>query len=201
MMDKVRCNKDNKSGMCRLATGALTRIIGNAHTKYNLLSCTTICSSTIRSRYKRNNVNPATAQGTQSPMAAVKPNLESVILQLANMSCPINAITGRHLANSMIQGTTLAKGFSKWKMKPNAQTRLKHHCSYAQETPKEPLPAAASVVTASTASTSAEDGSGTGTTQSTTALTSTGEPEPAGAVLGIGYCNGFLKRHTEVIRS
>jgi hypothetical protein len=52
----------------------------------------------------------------------------------------------------------------------------------------------------STTSTFAEDGSDTGT-PSITALTSTGEPEPAGAVLGHGYCNGFMKRHREVIRS
>ena len=202
MMDKVRCNKDNKSGMSRLAKGALTRIIDNAKTKYNLLPCTTICSSTIRSRYKRNNVNPATAQGTQSPMAAAEPYLASVILQLANMRCPINANTGLHLANSMIQGTTLAKGLSEWKMKHNAQTRrlLKHHRSNAQETPKEPLPAAESVVTASTTRTPAEDGSDA-SSPSITALTSTGEPEPAGAVLGLGYWNGFMKRHREVIRS
>jgi hypothetical protein len=110
MMNEVRCNKDNKSGMCCLATkGALIRIMDNTKTKYNLSSCTTICSSTIHSRYKRNNVNPACAQGTQSPMAAVEPYLALVILQLANMRCPIIATTGLHLANSMIQGTALAK--------------------------------------------------------------------------------------------
>ena len=160
MMDEVRCNKDNKSGMSCLAKGALKRIIDNAKTKYNLLSCTTICSSTIRSScYKQNNVNPATVQGTQSPMAAAEPYLVSVILQLANMRCPINAKTGLHLANSMIQGTTLAKGLSEWKMKHNAQTRrLKHHRTNAQEMPKEPLPAAESVVTASTATSTPAEG-------------------------------------------
>jgi hypothetical protein len=202
MMDEVRCNKDKKSGMCRLAKGALaTRITDNAKTKYNLLSCTTICSSTICSRYKeQNDVNPATAQGTQSPMAAVEPYLASMILQLANMRCPINATTGLHLANSMIQGTTLAKGLSEWKMKHNAQLRLKHHRSNAQETPEKPLPAAAAVVTASTTSTPAEDRSDAGTS-CIKALTRTGEPEPVGAVLGLGYWNGFMKRYREVIRN
>jgi hypothetical protein len=46
-------------------------------------------------------------------MAVVEPYLASVILQLANMRCPINTTTGLHLANSMIQGTTLAKQLSK----------------------------------------------------------------------------------------
>ena len=133
-------------------------------------------------------------------MAAVEPYLASVILQLTNMRCPINATTGLHLANSMIQETTLAKGLNEWKMKHNVKTRFKHHRSHAQQTPEEPLPASASVVTASTTSTPAEDGSDADT-PSITALTSTGEPEPAGAVLGHGYWNGFMKRHREVIRS
>ncbi len=78
--------------------------------------------------------------------------------------------------------------------------RLKHYRSNAQETPEEPPPAAASVVTASTTSTPAEDGLDA-CTPSITALTSTGEPKPAGAVLGLGYWNGLMKRHREVIRS
>jgi hypothetical protein len=85
-------------------------------------------------------------------------------------------------------------------MKHNAQARLKHHRGYAQEIPEETLPAAVAVVTASTTSTPAEDGSDA-VTPSITALTSTGEPEPADAVLGLGYWNGFMKRHREAIRS
>jgi hypothetical protein len=63
----------------------------------------------------------------------------------------------------MIQGTTLAKGLSEWKMKHNAELRLKHHRSNAQDPPEEPMPAAASVVTASTTSTPAEDRPDAGT--------------------------------------
>jgi hypothetical protein len=42
-------------------------------------------------------------------MAAAEPYLIAIILQLARMRNPINATTGLHLANFMIQGTEIAK--------------------------------------------------------------------------------------------
>ena len=67
-MDEGPSNNDT---MSRLSKGELTRIIDNVkakYAKYKVPSCTTISELTICSRKKRNNVNPATAQGTQSPM-------------------------------------------------------------------------------------------------------------------------------------
>lgn len=155
-MDKHRSDTDNEKAMCRLSMGALTRIKDNAKTKYNVSSCTTISASTICSRSKRNNVNPVAAQGTPSPMAVVEPYLVSVILQRSKMRCPINATTGLQLANSMIEGTTIAKALLKWKMKHNAQMRLKHRKN-AQQTPEEALPAAVSVVSTGTTTTMTPD--------------------------------------------
>jgi hypothetical protein len=42
-------------------------------------------------------------------MAAVEPYLIAIILQLARMRSPINAAMSLHLANSLIQGTDIAK--------------------------------------------------------------------------------------------
>jgi hypothetical protein len=117
------------------------------------------------------------------------------------MRCPINATTGLHLANSMVQGTSLAKMVIEWKMKHNAQTRLKHGCSgsstAAQETPKMPMPAGVSVVTATTTSAPVEDKAEAGATR-ITVLPRTVE---LSADLGLGYWNGFMKRHRNVVRS
>ena len=105
MLDQRRNNKRSS----RLTSGELNTIIANAKAKYNVCDSFSISPSTIRSRYKRNNLNPLTPQGTPSPMVAVEPYLVEVILQLARMRCPINPTTGLYLANSLIEGTELAK--------------------------------------------------------------------------------------------
>jgi hypothetical protein len=77
--------------------GEFKTIIAHSKAKYKVCDSFTISASTIRSRYKRNNLNPATPQGTPSPMAAIDPYQEEVILQLARMYCPINPTTGLYI--------------------------------------------------------------------------------------------------------
>jgi hypothetical protein len=96
------------SSSARLKDGTLATIIEKAKALYNVENCT-INFSTIRSRCKRNHINPVVSQGTVSPMVAVEPYLIAVILQLARMRSPINATMGLHLANSMIQGMDIEK--------------------------------------------------------------------------------------------
>jgi hypothetical protein len=54
----------------QLMHGTLATIIEKAKTLYNLEN-STINPSTIRSRCKRNDINPVVLQGTSSPMAVV----------------------------------------------------------------------------------------------------------------------------------
>jgi hypothetical protein len=88
--------------------GTLATIIGKAKALCDVEDFT-IHPSIIRSRCKRNHINPVVSQGTTLPMAAVEPYLIAIILQLARMRSPINAAMSLHLANSLIQGTDIAK--------------------------------------------------------------------------------------------
>jgi hypothetical protein len=120
---KDTMDKNIEEGRSRLAKGELDSIIMKAKTKYNVHPANSICKSTIQSRYKRNNLDPATSQGTPTPMAAIEPYLVEVILQVARMRRPINATAGLHLANSMIKGTKIEQQLTKWKLKHVVQTR------------------------------------------------------------------------------
>ncbi len=213
-LDKM---KEEKSGVLgsinpnhvRLPRGELKSIIASAKNKYHVEDVE-ICESTIRSRHKRNKLNPVTTQGRASPMAPFEPYLIEVILQLAKMRVPINATTGLHLANSMIEGTTLARDLARWKLKHNIQTRsavprhmlpttLQVAAEQYQGKDKEVLDSAtqsadsAAVTTVVTTATmhartnEAEEGAGWQTTP----------PER----LGLGYWNGFMKRNRHIIRS
>jgi hypothetical protein len=91
---------------------------------YNLKN-STINPSTICSQCKKNNINPVVAQGTSSLMAAVEPYLIAIILQLAQMRSPIDAIMGLHLANSMIQGKAIAKAIMATQAKQKKQQAMK----------------------------------------------------------------------------
>jgi hypothetical protein len=57
-------------------------------------------------------------------MAHIEPYVVEVIKQLSRMRVPINATTGLHLINSMIEGTTIAKELQEWKLKHVAHIRL-----------------------------------------------------------------------------
>ena len=113
---------DNAAGN-RLAPGELKSIIATAKSKYNVATIS-ISESTIRSRFKRRNLDPKISQGTLSPMAHIEPYIVEVIKQLSRMRVPINATTGLHLINSMIEGTTIAKELQEWKLKHVAHVRL-----------------------------------------------------------------------------
>jgi hypothetical protein len=119
----VRDGCINRTCRVRLPKGELTSIIALAKHKYHVEDVK-ISANTIRSRHKRNKLNPLTTQGTVSPMASFEPYLVEVILQLARMRCPINATAGLHLANSMIEGTSIARYLARWKLKHNVQTRV-----------------------------------------------------------------------------
>jgi hypothetical protein len=54
-------------------------------------------------------------------MAAFEPYFVEIILQLAQMRCPITV--GLHLAILLIKGTTIARDLAEWKLKHNIQTR------------------------------------------------------------------------------
>jgi hypothetical protein len=56
-------------------------------------------------------------------MAAFEPYFVEIILQLAQMRCPITVGTGLHLAILLIKGTTIARDLAEWKLKHNIQTR------------------------------------------------------------------------------
>ena len=108
----------------RLPMGTLRGIIAAAKAKYNLPKSVLIKEATIRSRYKRGNLDPELEQGTPSPLAHLEPYFVAVIIQLAKMRQPISSGTGLHLVNSMIEGTQSARNLERWKLKHNVQTRM-----------------------------------------------------------------------------
>ena len=57
-------------------------------------------------------------------MAAVEPYVVEVILQLARWHCPICTSTGLYLANSMIDGTELARSIIAKRKPLKATTRI-----------------------------------------------------------------------------
>ena len=197
----------------RLRNGELNTIIAHAKAKYNVDDHFSISKSTIRSRYKRDNLNPSTPQGTPSPMAAVEPYVVEVILQLARLRCPISASTGLYLDNSMIDGTELARN-SAAKGKPVKATTSGTDTDTTRDS------SLLSIATSSTLTTSIM----TGRTAAAPVLlgTASGAPQQhndaegaralaprapttttsgAAMVLGSGYWNGFMRRHSHIIRS
>ena len=91
--EELKKKRKQDGSTARLMHGTLATIIEKAKAFYNVEN-STINPSTIRSRCKRNHIDPVVSQGTTSPMAAVEPYLIAVILQLAQMRCPINATMG-----------------------------------------------------------------------------------------------------------
>ena len=189
MLDQRRNNKRSS----RLTSGDLNTIIANAKAKYNVRDSFTISPATIRSRYKRNNLNPLTPQGTPSPMAAVEPYQVEVILQLARMRCPINPTTGLYLANSLIEGTELAKAIvSKRRKKETASRRDCSSLATAAGTTVTGTTAPASLGTTSTAAVQNNTAAVQNDNADTTAPT---------MVLGSKYWNGFMRRHQHILKS
>jgi hypothetical protein len=182
--DKLMKKRKSDGSNTRLKHGTLATIIEKAKALYNVVENSTINPSTIRSRCKRNHINPVVAQGTTSPMAAVEPYLIAVILQLARMRCPINATMGLHLANSMIEGTDIAKAIMAMREKRKKQRTL-------------------------TMQESSSSASSSSTTTLTAANTNNqhraGEEQPTEdktkMLLGTGYWNRFMRRHRHIIRS
>ena len=106
----------------RLQRGTLKSIIARAKKTYNVQDHIRISESTIRSRCRRDCVQPLVQQGTSSPMLGIEPHLVELIIQLARMRCPINVTAALQLANSLIAGTPIAEQLAKWKLKHNVQT-------------------------------------------------------------------------------
>jgi hypothetical protein len=187
--EELKKKRKQDGSTARLMHGTLATIIEKAKAFYNVEN-STINPSTIRSRCKRNHIDPVVLQGTTSPMAAVEPYLIAVILQLAQMRCPINATMGLHLANSMIEGTVIAKAIM--------EKREKHRKKQKSITMQE-----------SSSSLSSSTLSGTASTFHTASCKrQPGEEQPATAedvetkmLLGTGYWNRFMKRHQHIIRS
>ena len=169
-----------------------TIIIGKAKALYNVENLT-IHPSTIRSRSKRNQINPVILQRTPSPMAAAEPYLIAVILQLTRMRNPINATTGLHLANSMIQGTEIAKAIIAKRAK-----RKKQAMRTIQDSTLSLLTPTSTAHSSRTGSTAVSDNANNSHQQSGAEKSAEGK---ATVLLGIGYWNMFMRRHRHVIRS
>ena len=188
----------NNNASSRLMNGELSTIIDDAKALYNVDGNVTIHASTIRSRCKRNNLNPTIPQGTPSPMAAIEPYLIEVILQLSRMRCPINASTGLYLANSMIEGSDLAKRIIAAKRKKDANNKGRASDSQLST-------AAASAATATDSSTTAASTSIVAANEENhecaTLTTTTAFGEHSTPALGSGYWSGFMRRHRHIIRS
>jgi hypothetical protein len=188
----------NNNASSRLMNDELFTIIYDAKALYNVDGNVTIHASTIRSQCKRNNLNPTIPQGTPSPMAAIEPHLIEVILQLSRMRCPINASTGLYLANSMIEGSDLAKRITAAKRKKDANNK-------GRASDSQLLTAAASAATATDSSTTAASTSIVAANEEnhecTTLTTTTTFGEHSTPALGSGYWSGFMRRHRHIIRS
>ena len=119
MEDAVRQLREaqakSKSTKERLNKGALTEIISNCKTKYDLGESITINTGSIRQRVKRNTTS--SLHGTKSPMAEIEPYIVSLITQLANMRVPITTKQGLQLCNSIIKGTKFASKVTEFQSK------------------------------------------------------------------------------------
>jgi hypothetical protein len=131
-------------------------------------------------------------------MAAIEPHLIEVILQLSRMRCPINASTGLYLANSMIEGSDLAKRIVAAKREKDANNKGRASDSQLST-------AAATAATATDSSTTAASTSIVAANEEdhecATPTTTTAFGEHLTPVLGSGYWNGFMRRHRRIIRS
>ena len=79
--EELKKKRKQDGSTARLMHGTLATIIEKAKAFYKIKN-SSINQSTIRSRCKRNHIDPVVSQGTTSPMAAVEPYLIAVILQL-----------------------------------------------------------------------------------------------------------------------
>jgi hypothetical protein len=190
--EELKKRRKQGGSTTRLMHSTLATIIGKAKALYNVENLT-IHPSTIRSRSKRNQINPVVLQGTPSPMAAAEPYLIAVILQLPRMRNPVNATTGLHHANSMIQGTEIAKAIiAKW------AKRKKQAVSTIQDSTLSLSTPTSTAHSTRTGSTAVSDNANNSHQQSGAEKSAEGETT---MLLGTGYWNRFMRRHRHVIRS
>ena len=97
----------------RAERGKLTSIVAAAKHKYQVDA--EISIFTVRTRARRNKVDPAVRQGTPSPMVSVEPFIVDLCAQLEDMRVPINVTTGLQLENSLIAGTSFESEVKTWK--------------------------------------------------------------------------------------
>jgi hypothetical protein len=174
----------------RLQRGTLKSIMARAKQTYNVQGHIRICESTIRSRCRRNCLQPLVRQGTPSPMLGIEPLLVEIIIQLARMRCPINVAAALRLANSLIAGTSIAEQLIKWKLRHNVQTRRA-----MLEMPGPSTADRTAVLDSTTMPANNEMDDKTPSVHSSV-LSSTITP-----LLGSGYWQGFMKRNGHVITS
>ena len=194
-----QCKHTHESS--RLPMGTLQGIIAAAKAKYNLPKSVLIKEATIRSRYKRGNLDPELEQGTPSPLAHLEPYFVAVIIQLAKMRQPISSGTGLHLVNSMIEGTQSANNLERWKLKHNVQTRMSTTTttiSPSDEGCHQSAAAAAALVLLEASATDTETTSKAATAGT---LVTTRKKKTWSTTVGKGYWRGFLKRNHHLIRS
>ncbi|KAI2490799.1 hypothetical protein MHU86_23764 [Fragilaria crotonensis] len=106
----------------RAKRGSLADIVAAAKHKYGIIDAN-ISIHTVRTRAKRNKLNPDVCQGTPSPMLSIEPYLVALITQLSRMRLPITVAAGLQLANSLIVGTIFESKLRAWKEKHNVHTR------------------------------------------------------------------------------
>ncbi len=179
-------NQKENGGRSRLTRGTLTSIIATAKEMYNVEESHSICETTIRSRYRRNNLSPLVQQGTPSPMLSVEPHLVALIVQLARMRCPINVRAALQLANSLIAGTSIADEIVAWKLEHNIQTRRSILSSAACE---ERIEESGDYFLE-------DDSEREPSSELATSVTATTPP-----LLGLGYWRGFMRRNGHIIKS
>ena len=107
----------------RAERGKLTKIVADVKQKYGIIDAD-ISIYTVRTRAKRNKLNPDVSQGTPSPMLVIEPCIIDLITQLSRMRAPINVATGLQLANSLIVGTQFEAKLRAWKEKHNVHARM-----------------------------------------------------------------------------
>ena len=117
----------------------------------------------------------------------------AVILQLARMRNPINATTGLHLANSMIQGTEIAKAIIAKRAK-----RQKQAMRTIQDSTLSLSTSTSTAHSSRTGSTAVSNNANNSNQQSGAEKSAEGETT---MLLGTGYWNRFMRRHRHVIRS
>ncbi len=102
----------------RAGRGKHTKIAADAKQKYGIIDAN-ISIYKVRTRAKRNKLNPDVRQGTPSSMVVIEPYIIDLITQLSRMQALINVATGLQLANSLPRGNLLEWGYWRDFMKRN----------------------------------------------------------------------------------